>query len=165
MTPEEAKSYQAAYYARNGERRREANRRWKRDNRVKHLEQVQRWQAENRERSNENKKRWKKRHPEKVKAASRRLTPSSLASHAARERIRRKYKTVETDPDIRQVYELAQSGKKIHCYYCRAVTRCGHRHVDHVIPLSRGGQHVRTNLVIACISCNLKKGTRIITLF
>lgn len=43
---------------------------------------------------------------------------------------------------------------------------CGHRgnvltlHVDHVLPTSRGGTDDPSNLVTACWSCNLKKGTR-----
>lgn len=43
---------------------------------------------------------------------------------------------------------------------------CGHRgnaltlHVDHVIPLRRGGTDDPENLTTACWSCNLEKGTR-----
>lgn len=43
---------------------------------------------------------------------------------------------------------------------------CGHRgnvltlHVDHVVPTSRGGTDNPSNLVTACWSCNLEKGTR-----
>lgn len=32
--------------------------------------------------------------------------------------------------------------------------------VDHVVPLSKGGLHVRENVVAACKSCNSKKGNR-----
>lgn len=41
------------------------------------------------------------------------------------------------------------------CAYCpkRADT------VDHVVPRSRGGQHVWTNVVAACCRCNHKKGS------
>lgn len=47
----------------------------------------------------------------------------------------------------------AQKGK---CYWCN--TRVGNDyHVDHVVPLSRGGSNWPSNLVIACSTCNLSK--------
>ena len=45
------------------------------------------------------------------------------------------------------------------CYWCR--TRLGTTtHLDHVVPLSRGGTHGPENLVIACPTCNLSKGAK-----
>jgi 5-methylcytosine-specific restriction endonuclease McrA len=42
------------------------------------------------------------------------------------------------------------------CYWCNV--KCEDEyHVDHYIPLSKGGSHVKENLVIACKSCNLRK--------
>lgn len=35
--------------------------------------------------------------------------------------------------------------------------------LDHVIPLSRGGLHIPTNLASACLGCNLSKGTRMLS--
>lgn len=34
-------------------------------------------------------------------------------------------------------------------------------HLDHVIPLSRGGDHSRENVKVACSQCNMRKGARI----
>jgi len=41
------------------------------------------------------------------------------------------------------------------CQYCGGEART----IDHIIPKIRGGQHVETNLVASCLSCNDKKGT------
>ena len=42
------------------------------------------------------------------------------------------------------------------CYWCAA--KCARRyHVDHYRPLSKGGKHEVSNLVIACPTCNLRK--------
>ena len=41
------------------------------------------------------------------------------------------------------------------CQYCGATTRLT---VDHVIPRCRGGQDTWENLVVACSTCNTKKG-------
>ncbi|MAJ51189.1 MAG: HNH endonuclease [Flammeovirgaceae bacterium] len=46
------------------------------------------------------------------------------------------------------------------CQYCgktRDLT------IDHLIPRSRGGKSVWTNLVTACLSCNTKKGNKLIS--
>ena len=43
-----------------------------------------------------------------------------------------------------------------HCFWCDADCEAAF-HVDHVYPLSRGGGHVASNLVIACPTCNLRK--------
>jgi len=44
------------------------------------------------------------------------------------------------------------------CAYCR--TNDLALEMDHVTPLSKGGQHCATNIVPACKPCNSKKGAR-----
>lgn len=45
------------------------------------------------------------------------------------------------------------------CHYCGGQFRPAELTMDHVVPLSLGGQSVKTNLVPACKACNnLKKG-------
>lgn len=45
---------------------------------------------------------------------------------------------------------------------------CGERrpfddfHLDHITPLARGGTHTADNLAVACPSCNMSKGARIL---
>lgn len=47
------------------------------------------------------------------------------------------------------------------CFYCS--DQFGSRyHLDHVVPLSRGGQHSIGNIVGACVSCNSSKKDRFI---
>jgi 5-methylcytosine-specific restriction endonuclease McrA len=44
------------------------------------------------------------------------------------------------------------------CAYCLRTDRPLTQ--DHVIPVSRGGEHTAENVVPACLSCNAKKGNR-----
>lgn len=45
------------------------------------------------------------------------------------------------------------------CHWCGA--KCAkHYHVDHYVPLSKGGRHQADNLVIACGPCNLRKSAK-----
>src|SRR5467141_1917509 len=47
-------------------------------------------------------------------------------------------------------------------YTCQYCNRRGERlTVDHVLPRSRGGDTTWTNVVAACLRCNLKKGNRL----
>lgn len=57
-----------------------------------------------------------------------------------------------TAADVADILRL-QKGK---CAYCR--TRLGGKyHVDHVLPISKGGSNGRENLQITCEGCNLRK--------
>lgn len=61
-----------------------------------------------------------------------------------------------TADDVQRQYS-AQKGK---CYWCgRKVGDL--YHVDHVIPVSRGGSNGPENLVIACPQCNQSKGDKL----
>jgi 5-methylcytosine-specific restriction endonuclease McrA len=47
-------------------------------------------------------------------------------------------------------------------YTCQYCNRRGERlTVDHVVPRSRGGETTWTNVVAACLRCNLRKGNRL----
>jgi len=43
------------------------------------------------------------------------------------------------------------------CHYCRVVSPGTDMTMDHVIPMSAGGPHDLTNLVVCCKSCNSSK--------
>jgi 5-methylcytosine-specific restriction endonuclease McrA len=61
-----------------------------------------------------------------------------------------------TEQDIQKQYER-QKGR---CYYCHAkITKY---HVDHVVPLTRGGSNDPSNLVIACPTCNISKHNKLL---
>ena len=50
--------------------------------------------------------------------------------------------------------------QKGRCYYCGQKLGKPY-HVDHVIPLSRGGSNAPENIVLACSHCNLSKHNRL----
>lgn len=47
------------------------------------------------------------------------------------------------------------------CHLCGKRCEPSEIHIDHVIPLARGGTHTRENVRVACSNCNLKKGPRL----
>jgi 5-methylcytosine-specific restriction endonuclease McrA len=42
------------------------------------------------------------------------------------------------------------------CCYCPALAS----HLDHVVPIAKGGADVEHNIVPACAACNLSKGAK-----
>jgi 5-methylcytosine-specific restriction endonuclease McrA len=88
--------------------------------------------------------------------AWRKANPIRAALQSRNKRARkRNAEGSHTHDDIQKQYEY-QKGK---CYYCQV--RVGDKfHVDHVIPLSRGGSNGPENIVIACPHCNLSKHAR-----
>jgi len=59
-----------------------------------------------------------------------------------------------TTKDILNLLEI-QNRK---CFYCGC--ELVDYQIDHFIPLSKGGEHIIENIVIACISCNLSKNDK-----
>lgn len=52
-------------------------------------------------------------------------------------------------------YHIAGLFCTIHqCHYCGKQLRLAEKTVDHAIPLSHGGGHIRGNVVVACKDCN-----------
>ena len=60
----------------------------------------------------------------------------------------------------RQVIERAES----HCEYC-GLAQTGQEatfHIDHAVPVVAGGSTALENLALACVSCSLRKGGRML---
>ncbi len=48
------------------------------------------------------------------------------------------------------------------CYLCGKTCEPHEIHLDHVMPLSKGGHHTAENLRVACSTCNLAKGDSVL---
>lgn len=58
----------------------------------------------------------------------------------------------------RELAQWKRTQPKI-CHWCGAKCEASF-HVDHYVPLSKGGKHEASNLVIACRSCNFRKNAK-----
>jgi len=50
--------------------------------------------------------------------------------------------------------------KRGKCHYCNKAVVGKNLHLDHVVPLSRGGAHASYNIVVACRECNSVKSAK-----
>lgn len=58
---------------------------------------------------------------------------------------------------IRKALFAAQDGR---CVYCRCVLPSS-AHLDHIVPLAKGGSHTDENVQLLCPDCNLSKGAKL----
>jgi 5-methylcytosine-specific restriction endonuclease McrA len=88
-------------------------------------------------------RRWKVANREKVKEAKSRRRAQSVGNRLG-------------PVDLQLVVEEARGI----CAACRTFVPDGMRHIDHVIPLGRGGPHSQDNLQLLCYRCNTSKGAK-----
>lgn len=104
-------------------------------------EATRRYRANNPERAAAAGKAWRQRNKEWARAKAHKRRVKLQASQF-----------IVTIEETKKFYTLP-------CFYCGDKAE----HIDHVIPISRGGQHKIGNLVAACKSCNLSKGSKFFT--
>lgn len=90
-------------------------------------------------------KEYRKNNPEKVRLRVR-----------IRGERRRKNGGTYTKRDILKLMEL----QKHKCHWCLCSLDKTKWHIDHVIPLSRGGSNDLSNIRLACAKCNMSKGNK-----
>lgn len=78
--------------------------------------------------------------------------------HNAVRRARLNFSFIER-VDYKNIFE--NSDKK--CFYCKTSILLKQVEFDHFIPISKGGKHEIKNIKISCLSCNRKKGSKIIS--
>ena len=112
---------------------------------------------QNRERMDAAATAWRKQHPDRSRAigkASRTRRPDSQRNATARRRARLLGAGRVERVDRRVVLELSNGV----CGICGHVVDPARFHVDHVVPLSRGGDHSYENTQAAHPTCNRRKG-------
>ena len=158
---EKVRAWDRRYYAQHKAERLSYVQKWRKENQDKIKEGKRRWYAENFEKSKKSKKlyyqanrektisdakKWRERNPDKVKVnhtKRRALLNNSMSTLNAHE-----WK------EIKKSY-----GNQ--CVYCgvKATT------LDHIVPISKGGDNTRDNIVPACRSCNSSKQEKSLLVF
>ncbi|MBZ6088975.1 HNH endonuclease [Streptomyces olivaceus] len=115
-----------------------------------------RWRAENLDKARAKSARWRAENPDKERASSARWTrenPDKARAKSARYRARKVAATVE-DFSAEDLLDYWDAIGAYDCVFCGADAE----HVEHFIPLARGGAHSLANQFPACARCNLAKG-------
>lgn len=126
---------------RNPDKHLEAKREWRKNNPEKVKQQKSDSQKRNRASANKRASRYTKRHPDRINARTRNRYARKIAAEGT-----------HTDADIAAHYEM-QNGL---CAYC-GIRLFHDYHVDHYIPLIKGGSNWPDNLLLSCMTCNISK--------
>ncbi|MDA8122262.1 MAG: HNH endonuclease signature motif containing protein [Deltaproteobacteria bacterium] len=140
---EKARAYRAAYYAENKERVKKSIAAWRARNPEKVKGYLDKWREKNPTRGRDYSSGYRKENSEKVKI-------NNKNRHA-----RKKGSGGKLSPDIASRLFAIQKGK---CSVCKKSLKKTGFHLDHIVPLIRGGKNEDKNIQLTCPKCNTKKG-------
>ena len=115
----------------------------------------ERWYAEQRRRYHENIEKSRKQRTDWYARNKERLIDHWRVSWHANNLRRRKAPGKISASALAEILEL----QRHRCAACRRSVR-GSYHIDHIIPIARGGTNDRRNIQILCPTCNLSKGAK-----
>jgi 5-methylcytosine-specific restriction endonuclease McrA len=158
--PQKVLKKERNWYAANIEKAREQNRNWYAANIEKARENHRSQYAANPEKRREMTRNWREANPEKRRAMHKKWAannPDKVRVNTHRRRARLlNVPGSHTAKDIRALYALQQG----RCNYCKI--EVGNTwHLDHIMPVSRGGSNNPENLQVLCPSCNLRKHAKL----
>lgn len=170
--PEKVAQMHQSYYQKNKKKIAAYNKQYRIKNADKLRKQAKSWRESNKEAKAISDKRWAQENKDKVRLASKRYranNPEKAAANVAR--------YVSKNPQVainirtrrrarikgNKIYKVtAKDLRKImlkNCAYCGSASA----HLDHVIPISRGGQHRVGNLIASCAKCNQSKSAMLVS--
>ncbi len=134
-------------------------RRWRQANPERELERQRAWRATNLDKSRKYNLDWRLRDPERAKKKYQRRREANPEKCIADVETRRaRMLNAEGEFAGHDVVALLKTYGRVCFYCCEKIKKF---HLDHFIPLARGGTNWPDNLVIACRPCNLSKGAKL----
>lgn len=156
---------------------------WYSKNKAKHIARIGALQKQNREQRTKYQKGWWAEHSDvkndeyrstrqqwrnsnrdKVNASSRSWAKKNRPKRRALEAKRRLLETAAAInlKSIKAWMQRVLDSESAVCYYCQNTVEKENIHFDHIIPLSKGGNHSPDNLCVSCATCNQSKSDKFV---
>ncbi len=147
-------AYNRAYYIKNQSKVKETVRKYRLENPEIIRKRKADYHKRNKDKIIMKVSEWQKNNPERVKLqrklfGKRHRQEMNMRAAQRRARIRNNGVFFVTKKEIKKLYASP-------CFYCGADAE----HIDHLIPISRGGRHSIGNLLPACANCNHAKSNK-----
>jgi 5-methylcytosine-specific restriction endonuclease McrA len=163
--PQKYRAARSAWYAANIEKRRAYQRAWAANQRAIDAEKVnakkrarraaqaEQYAAEQRAYFASDPEKWRAYH-RAYKRARYAANPNEFLERVALRRARYKEATADAERVSRQNVYDRDEGR---CYLCDKPVAYKAFHLEHIVPLAKGGAHVMANVATACGPCNRRK--------
>lgn len=154
------KGHVAQWVENNKERTLEINREWKSRNRGVLYERQKVYRANNKHLRQVESKKYREKYPDKVKECKKKAVEKNREHYTVLSRNytarKKNSEGKHTVKDIRELF-VSQNGICNGCGVTLETTGKNKYHVDHIIPLIKGGSNYPSNLQLLCPSCNTSK--------
>lgn len=168
LTKQKKKEYMKKYWQENKEKLIEQNKQYRNENLDKCLETCRNYYKNNKEKCLENKQEYYLKNKETIKQYRKEYRNNMTEEQIQKERLRsivrghKRRKVTGNHLSIKIIRELLEQ-YKYKCYYCNSKiihTERNSYHIDHYVPIAKGGTAEISNLVISCPTCNMSKGAK-----
>lgn len=128
-------------------------------NSKRNRENAKKYRLENPEKIRKYNEMYRLENPEKIREYSKMYYLENRAAISAKD-TRRKLRKLNATIVNFNINKWLKTQRPFRCYLCGKKIKDDKYHIEHRIPLSRGGVHATFNLGIACPRCNAEKYTK-----
>jgi len=158
--PERKKELRRNWYESDPEWAKELSRKWNAANPERKKENDRKWAEANPERAKENSRKWREKNPERSRELNRKWEAANSEYVRANSAIQSHRRRTAEGSFTREEVETLLESQWYECAYCGADLLETSYHLDHVVPVSKGGTSYISNIAAACPSCNRSKGAK-----
>lgn len=150
------------YHQRNKDQQKNRLNRWRKDNREYVRKRDQQYRKDNPEIEFRKQKKYRETHKEQLylKGKKYREEHNDYFNNKYRERKLTLLNVSDGTVTLEAEKMLYEQQNGI-CAYCGCHLEDSGKHLDHIVPISRGGLHTITNVHWTCPTCNLSKGDKL----
>lgn len=150
----------AIWAAENKDRKRETNAAWLEANRERRRETDAAWARANPNKVRQRVAAWREANPDRARAATakwQKANPEAVRIHSHTRRASTEKNGGKLSRNITNLL-MSEQGKK--CAGCLVDLLTTGHHLDHVVPISKGGPNVDSNIQLLCPTCNHEKSAK-----